>query len=181
MFDYTPAPHAQDQSWSQPQHYQPDAEPITPPAPPAPQPPRSRSRLFIALGLTAAVVVGGATAAIVAGTTGGGASMLTVNGTLELTDIGGDGVVSTGGHGCTGSGGYSDITAGAEVVISDDQGRTLTITHLTGGTGLAGVCEFDFTTSLPKGKHYYGIEVTHRGTVKFSEKEIAAPALSLGS
>ena len=82
---------------------------------------------------------------------------------------------------CKTTEGYSDIASGASVVISDDKANTLAITDLGAGNFDAnGVCVFDFTASVPAGKGFYGISVTHRGTVKFSEADVRHPALTLG-
>lgn len=76
--------------------------------------------------------------------------------------------------------GYDDIHPGAEVVISDDTGHTLAITNLgPGHVGDSYRCEFKFTARVAAGKHFYGVEVTHRGVVKFSESQLGDVALTL--
>jgi len=100
---------------------------------------------------------------------------------MSLVDTDGGGIQMTGDKTCAGSGGYSDIQAGAEVVISDDNGATLAITHLTGGSGLSTSCEFSIATKVPAGKGFYGVTVSHRGTVKMSEAEVTNAAVSLGN
>jgi hypothetical protein len=107
-----------------------------------------------------------------------------VVGTLDLTDTSPGGI--TGGSGgpssCTGTGGYNDITGGAEVVISDDAGKTLTIVSLTPGTYESSTrCQFSFFANIPAGLGFYGIAVGHRGLVKFTEADMKHPGLTLGS
>ena len=100
---------------------------------------------------------------------------------LDLTNTGiGRGIEILGGGACTGAGGFSDIGEGAQVVVSDDTGHTLTIVHLGAGSGTIITCSFPFTATVPAGKGFYGISVSHRGVVKFSEAEVPSAALSLG-
>lgn len=89
----------------------------------------------------------------------------------------------TDGPCMTYGGGFSDIAEGAQVVISDDVGRTLTIAHLEAGTFrvLGTQCSFPFTAKIPAGKSYYGVTVSHRGTVKMTEAEVATAAVTLGN
>ena len=102
-----------------------------------------------------------------------------MTGTLDLNDP--DSATGTAGDLCSGTGGYDDIANGAEVVISDDTGHTLDITTLTAGSIVSSACDFKFESTIPAGKGFYGITVTHRGTVKFTETEMQNPALTLGN
>jgi len=145
------------------------------PPTPAPRKRYWHPAMWIGVAVAAAVTAG----LLITMTSGSGSATVTVHGTMTLTDSSG-GV--TGETPCNGSGGYSDIADGAQVVISDDTGKTLTIVQLTGGVGFAGVsCVFDFTAKVPAGKSYYGVTVTHRGTVKMSEAELATAAVTLGN
>lgn len=121
-------------------------------------------------------------------TTAAPAGPIAVTGSVTLTDP--DSTLNaalTGTHDCGGVGGYSDIKEGAQVVISDDAGKTLTISHLTAGqtpeqkTGLNNDCVFGFTAQVPAGKRFYGVQVTHRGVVKMAEAELPSASLSIGS
>lgn len=107
------------------------------------------------------------------------ASLLHVNGQLTLTDPEGYSRAAQGS--CEGSSGYNDISAGAEVVISSDSGRTLRIVYLSEGAPKATGCVFYFTAAIPDKYAYYGVTVTHRGTVKFTRSEMRAPKLTIGS
>jgi hypothetical protein len=102
-----------------------------------------------------------------------------VSGTLTLRtwsqSVADDGI-------CIGTGGYSDLAGGSSVVIADDSGHTLKITHLESGKhdDSAVTCTFRFHASVAAGKHFYGVTVTHRGTIKLTENEMSYPSLSIG-
>jgi hypothetical protein len=167
-------------------------EPELPPIPPgpAPRPPASNRRLFIGLITAGVVVIGGVVAAIVVATgSSSGSGKITVHGTMDITDFEGftadDPNTDSSSSGVTGPchaiGGYDDIAEGTEVVISDDGGKTLAIGHLDSGSFDAnGSCAFSFTMTVPAGKKFYGVTVSHRGTVKFPEAEVTHAAVSLG-
>jgi hypothetical protein len=82
------------------------------------------------------------------------------------------------GGGCSGFG-YSDIGDGTEVTLTDDAGKVLSVGQLSS----AGGCLWNFTLpDVPVGGKFYGITISHRGTVHFTEKELrAGVTLSLGS
>lgn len=110
---------------------------------------------------------------------------ISVRGQLILSDMPSR-IASLGQSTCSGSGGYADLTAGAQVVISDDAGKTLTITRLDDGEPSSaddpeGRCTFPFSGTVPAGKGFYSITVTHRGAVKFSELDMTAiPTVTIG-
>lgn len=96
-------------------------------------------------------------------------------------------VTGTAGTRCTASAGYNDVSEGTEVVISDDGNSTLTITTLDAGvlgsstsSGTIDACEFSFTATVPT-VDFYGIQISHRGIVKFTQAEISSAELTLGS
>lgn len=179
---YSPPP-----SYAPPTDYQPAyAPPPIPPGPPATHRGNRRGRgPLIALGGAAILGIAALIYFLGSGSSGtgpGGKSTIAVNGQMVLQDPSGFTSDGTTGDQCDGSGGYNDIDQGAEVVIADDRGTTLTITTLDAGTVQTdGNCQFPFTASVPAGKGYYGITVTHRGTVKFPESDMSAPQLALGS
>lgn len=81
----------------------------------------------------------------------------------------------------SGGDGYTDVATGAEVVITDDAGATLVITQLgMGAFDATRHCVFPFSASVPAGKRFYGVQVSHRGTVKESEADMGHVALTLG-
>jgi hypothetical protein len=86
---------------------------------------------------------------------------------------------------CWGSGGYDDMKLGTQVVVSDAAGATIAIGAIsdaspvlgdrTGDDGdpLADGCELSFfVDGVPAGKGFYGVEVSHRGRLQYSEAEI---------
>lgn len=107
---------------------------------------------------------------------------IAVHGSLKLTSPG----LGETGSGCQGGEGYSDIHAGTQVTITDPAGVVLAIGQL--GPGLPIVvdgfrsCVFRFTAiSAPSGKGIYGIEVSHRGVMRFEEARLAGDIeLTLG-
>ncbi|WP_215789706.1 hypothetical protein [Paractinoplanes bogorensis] len=105
---------------------------------------------------------------------------LTVSGTMALHD---DDLLSYDG-GCAGNGGYDDISDGASVTVTDAGGEIVGLGSLTGSTMVSGTeCDFSFTvTGVPAGKGFYGVEVSHRGSVKYAEADLASPVgVTLGS
>ncbi|MEV7621571.1 hypothetical protein [Actinoplanes sp. NPDC089786] len=170
-----------------------------PPMPPPPQPPAHRRGLTIALAAIGAVAIAG-TAVVatlvattkrpepsgtVTGTTVNTAqsaapTTMIVTGTMTLKDD--DLLVYEGG--CAGDGGYSDISDGASVTVTDAAGAIVGLGHLTGSeTSGYDECVFSFVVSdVPTGKGFYGVEVTHRGAVKYGESDLATPVhVSLGT
>jgi hypothetical protein len=163
-------------------------------APVQPTPPR-RTGLIVGLALVALVVLGGAAVGVGLAVTHGrspgqapAASAATAafnaHGTLTLTDA--LGVENLDDVNCTGMGGYSDITLGAQVVITDQSGTTIAVTDLGGGqmigSGMSRQCAFDFSAgSVPAGKSFYGVTIGHRGTIQYSQAELESGVeLSLG-
>lgn len=126
--------------------------------------------------LAGSVVVAIAVIAVVVGLALGSGSV-TIHGTLEVDDFTGQ---------CLNDPGFSDLTAGTQVVVKDSTGTVI-------GTGALGfnaqqtqiqsslqpglsVCIYPFTvTGVQGGEPRYGIEVSHRGTVWFSAKQITKP------
>jgi hypothetical protein len=94
-----------------------------------------------------------------------------------------------GGKTCQGVDGYDDIHGGASVVIHDSAGKVVATGALDDGVGtelatadIAVTCRFDFTVRDVPRQKFYGVEVSHRGTVTFNAKQVSAGpvALSLG-
>jgi hypothetical protein len=156
-------------------------EPITP----EPVPPH-RPRWLVPLLVAVVLVLVGATAVTTwaltrspapaaappAPTTAG---TFAVHGTLQL-----DGVVSPGwptGKECAGRGGYSDIREGTQVTVTGSDGTVLALGELSSGavadtpdSVFEGIksCMFTFSVpAVPAGHDIYGVEVAHRGVVRF--------------
>jgi hypothetical protein len=84
---------------------------------------------------------------------------------------------------CAGSGGYDDLALGAQVVVSDPAGTTVAVGSVTESIPitewdddaedyLATACTLRFlVTGVPAGKGFYGIEVSHRGRLQYSEAQ----------
>lgn len=166
---------------------------LQPPAPPSPDaawqppavPPSGRSKwanrrvVVPAIAAVAAVIV----LAVVLLLTVGGSGDFTVRGGVEVK--GTDSFVATGqgDNACAGSGGYDDLATGAQVVVTDNTARTIAVGTVTGSAAKGDFCLLTFDVpSVPEGKKFYGLEVSHRGVVQFTEQEMkAGPMLTIGS
>ena len=145
-------------------------------------PPRpTRRRLWPTLLLVAAAVavIGGGTLLALTLLSN---DTVTVKGEVQLIGI----TNVKGEHDdCYGIGGYDDLRGGASVVVTDATGTTVGVGSLRPGVlNLSKdpyYCGLAFEIEVPAGKGFYGIEVTHRGRVQFSEAEAGAVRLSIGS
>ena len=102
---------------------------------------------------------------------------MTIRGALEVDDFQGN---------CLTDPGFSDITSGAQVVVTNSGGSVIGTSSLGFSAsqsaeqsslqpGLS-VCIYPFAVSGVKGgQSRYGITVSHRGTVWFSPSQIAKP------
>jgi len=94
----------------------------------------------------------------------------------------------TDGGDCYASDGYSDIKDGAQVTVKDGAGAVISLGNLDPGHTVEGngtfafKCIFGFTVaSVPEGKDFYVVEVSHRGELRYTRADLsAALALSLG-
>lgn len=129
------------------------------------------------------------TSASALGWTSGEEDRITVRGTLKLTS----GAFSTQGDQCSSTRGYTDIAPGAPVVIHDASGEVVAMGSLQAGRAadlfeageqqLAAACAFEFEVAdVPSGA-VYGVQVSHRGTVTFSDDQVmlGQVTLTLGS
>jgi hypothetical protein len=95
---------------------------------------------------------------------------------------------------CEGQDGYDDLKVGARVVISDAGITTIAVGSVTESIPItewddgledyrASACTLRFlVTGVPAGKGYYGVEVSERGRVDFSEAEMRKELeLTIGS
>lgn len=86
-----------------------------------------------------------------------------------------------GARGCVPQDGYNDIHRGAQVTITDASGKVIGLTELKGGTlWTKGAkvygdthCEFDFDAVVPGGQSFYGVEVAHRGVVRYRASDLS--------
>lgn len=76
------------------------------------------------------------------------------------------------------------ITGGGAVTVTNADGKTIGLGSMSKGktVGTADLCAFFFTVpGVPDGRSFYGIEVTHRGVVQYTLKQMkAGPVLTLG-
>lgn len=102
----------------------------------------------------------------------------TATGTFTLYDYDSNQNSST----CSGTDGYSDISVGTQVRVSNTAGHIVALGELEPSSYRPGECEFTFeVTGVPQGEEFYQIEVSHRGTLTYSEEEMRSGlALSLG-
>lgn len=123
---------------------------------------------------------------------------ITVRGSLKLTvgDFAWNDGFGTAGNGpsCYGDGGFDDITVGAAVTVTDAAGAVVGLGQVNSSNPTdfdstaseedqrPTTCTLAFTvTGVPPGKGFYGVEISHRGAVKFSEVALGEPVeLSLG-
>ena len=106
------------------------------------------------------------------------ATTLTVNGEVQLK--GDDFRYNSDTMTCAGKGGYEDLTPGAQVVVTDEAGAVIGSGQIvTGSTRVVDeqyqlkACVLTFTVDdVPAGKKFYGVEVTHRGRLQYTEHDL---------
>jgi hypothetical protein len=107
-----------------------------------------------------------------------------VDGTFDLDGARSDGNYTvSAGDSCEGTGGYDDLSQGATVKVTGPKGHVLATTGLTEGVyrGDIGACEFTFRLKVPPNLQTYGISISHRGTIQFTEKQMKnGPSLDIG-
>lgn len=118
-------------------------------------------------------------------TTSSAPATITVKGMLVLDS--GD-FTWNPGEGCWGIRGYEDLTADAGVTVTDAAGAVVALGRIDStipitsddDITIAERCELHFTAAdVPSGKGFYGVEVTHRGAVKFTEADLTAGPVEL--
>jgi hypothetical protein len=110
-----------------------------------------------------------------------GVTSFTINGTLTL---GPGQFVPVDGTSCAGTPSYRDLVVDSAVTVTDADGgvlRTAKISALVlDGMGGAGTCDLKFTVpDVPIGKGTYGIEVAHRGAIKYDEARLRSGPLQM--
>jgi hypothetical protein len=71
--------------------------------------------------------------------------------------------------------GYADIAAGADVTVTDTAGRVIALGRLDAGTPTQPSeydCDFAFHVEDVPVVAIYGIEVSHRGVQRFSQRDL---------
>ena len=85
------------------------------------------------------------------------------------------------GSSCTGQNGFGDIAAGAQVVLTDDEGTTLSTGRLSDGEFDGIGCVFSFALEDVTRADFYRLEIAggSRGQLQYSYNELAGAAWSL--
>lgn len=128
------------------------------------------------------LLIGGLAVAL---TRGGGGH--TIRGSMDLADV----QVTRPGEPCTGSGGYSDVAPGAPVIVRNGAGDTIATSELELGRsigedgkierdgqnvtqtfGAVEGCRFTFTIDDVPNSKFYAVEVSHRGALTYSKKQM---------
>jgi hypothetical protein len=130
---------------------------------------------------------GGAGAKPAAPATSTTAAAIQVRGTLILntTSLTGGSLedMSSGAAACRGSNGYDDIAGGAQVTVTDEASKVVGVGALDPGqfNKVSSNCMFRFTVDgVTPGRPFYGVEIAHRGVVRFQGADVLAPSLTLG-
>lgn len=142
---------------------------------PAAQPPRARPNIVALLVVAALALSGWAIWR--------GVEEHTLSGTVLLVD---STYSARPGSRCTGEGGYGDLRGGAQVVLTDDRGETLSTGRLSAGEFDGLGCVFSFALEDVTRADFYSLSVAggQRGQLQYSYAELAdadwSVELSLG-
>lgn len=91
-------------------------------------------------------------------------------GILTLTDT--DEFWSEGDP-CAGSGGYDDIQEGAQVTVRDGEGHVLATSDLLEGVASSDYeCDFPFAVPDVPEARFYAVEISHRGEITNSRRDL---------
>lgn len=83
---------------------------------------------------------------------------------------------------CWGDGGYDDIAIGSPITITDETGTVIGIGHIDTSQAsefapdftMPGRCTFGIMAkNIPANHDFYGVEVAHRGAVKYTKTDLA--------
>ena len=97
----------------------------------------------------------------------------TLTGSLSLSDSSSFGSLNPGDS-CQGSDGYDDIVPGAQVVVTDQSGKTLQTGVLGAGSYDGSSCDFDLKISNLPDASFYRLQIGRetRGTMQYSLSEM---------
>lgn len=135
--------------------------------------PARKRRGLILLGALGVVVAAGLGVSKATGG-GGGAPTITLHGSQALmqdTGMYSSRNYSTYSGTCEGTGGYNDMAEGAEVTIHDAQNTVIATGHLNAGSDEGGMCVFTWSIPDVPVQKFYGVQVTHRGTITFTAQD----------
>lgn len=132
--------------------------------------PRSRRMIWLVAGLALAGLVAGGVYLLLR------PASFDLHGSLQLRDR------ETIRSGCLGQGGYSDIRVNVQVVVTDASGKTVGIGQVEKSENKGLFCDYAFVVQdVPAGLGFYGVEVSTRGRVQYSEEQLrSGVTLSLG-
>lgn len=132
---------------------------------------RSRRPIWLVAGIVLAVLAAGGIYLLVRPTS------FDLHGSLQLRDR------ETIRSACLGQGGYSDIRVGAQVFVTDASGKTVGIGQVENSENKGLFCDYAFVVrDVPAGLDFYGVEVSKRGRVQYSEEQVRSGiTLSLGA
>lgn len=162
--------------------YQPQGYAPQPPQAFYQRPPRRPWVIPMVVGLAVLLLAVGGTVTWILLRPGASVGTFEVKG--ELTLDGGDRGIQPADMGCAGASGYSDIAEGTAVTVSDATGTTVALGRLDHGRNDGSLgrqqCSFTFVVAgVPAGKGFYGVEVSHRGRVQYTEAELTSRPLKL--
>lgn len=80
---------------------------------------------------------------------------------------------------CWGSGGYGDLKQGTQITVTDAGGKVIALGQLGAGRMSGTACVLPFVLDVPAGHDFYGVEVGHRGVVRYTSDQMHR-ALELG-
>ena len=103
----------------------------------------------------------------------------TLSGSLLLVDSGYGALAA--GRPCSGEGGYADLDGGAQVVLTDDRGETLSTGRLSAGEYDGLGCVFSFALEDVTRADFYGLSIAggNRGQLQYSYEELSEADWSL--
>jgi hypothetical protein len=157
----------------------------------APRPRPSRLPKYLTILAAVLVLLTGAVLVLVALTPAGGSPAnffglgnFRVSGSVTLTDSYARGQQAFEGQAlptddCWGSGGYADIKRGTQVTVTDANGKVIALGQLGGGRVSGTACVLLFALDVPAGQDFYGVEIAHRGAVRYTVDQMHRQ-LSLG-
>jgi hypothetical protein len=161
---------------------------------PQPRPPRRRNTAVIVFSILGALAIIIATVAVTLSVTGSGKKPVVPAAATTPAPIVVRGVIALNlpafiwnPGGCAGKDGYDDIAKGGGVTITDANGTVVGVgaidemtPQMSGDGSYVLACNAYFTVeNVPAGKGFYGVEVTHRGSVKFDEATVASGLVKL--
>lgn len=136
---------------------------------------------IVAIMVAVLAAAGAAVAGIALVSTGSGPATqptMTVMGNVTVHSIRIEHWDGTPGEECHGTAELQDMTAGAPVVITNDEGKTVAKTTLEQGKWYDG-CVFAFTAQSVPASPFIDVEIAGRGAVTFSQDQVKSNQVRL--